>query len=128
VLDVGHNPQAAGQLAAWLRAHPRRTRGVFSVLRDKDIEALVDRIDPLLESWHVAGIADAGPRGMTGQELGSRLSPLIIPAKLHVHETVAQAMAAALAQCGQDERVLVFGSFHTVADAMRADAGPVAGV
>jgi dihydrofolate synthase / folylpolyglutamate synthase len=128
VLDVGHNPQAAGQLAAWLRAHPRRTRAVFSALRDKDIEALVDHLDPLLESWHVAGIADAGPRGMAGQELGSRLSPLIIPGKLHVHETVAQAMAAALAQSGQDERVLVFGSFHTVADAMRADAGAVAGV
>jgi len=128
VVDVGHNPQAADQLAAWLQAHPRRTRAVFSALRDKDIEALVERLDPHFEDWHVAGITDAGRRGMTGQELGSRLSPLVAPGKLQVHESVAQAMAAALAQSGQDERVLVFGSFHTVADAMRADAGAVAGV
>lgn len=128
IVDVGHNPQAADQLAAWLNAHPRRTQAVFSALRDKDIEALVERLDPHFESWHVAGIVDAGPRGMTGQELGSRLSPLVATGKLHVHGSVAQAMAAALAQSSEDERVLVFGSFHTVADAMRADAGAVAGV
>ncbi len=128
VLDVGHNPQAADQVCSWLRAHPQPTRAVFSALRDKDIEALVGRLDCLFESWHVAGISDAGPRGMTGQELGSRLSPLLAPGKLHIHESVAQAMAAALEQSGPDERVLVFGSFHTVADAMRADAGVVAGV
>lgn len=128
VLDVGHNPQAADQLVSWLQAHPRRTRAVFSALRDKDIETLVQRLDPHFESWHLAGITDAGPRGMTGQELGSRLSPLVAPGKLHVHDSVALAMAAALARSGQDERVLVFGSFHTVADAMRADAGPVVGV
>ena len=128
IVDVGHNPQAADQLAAWLNAHPRRTHAVFSALRDKDIEALVERLDRHFASWHVAGIVDAGPRGMTGQELGLRLSPLIAPGKLHVHASVAQAMAAALAQSREDERVLVFGSFHTVADAMRADAGAVAGV
>lgn len=128
IVDVGHNPQAADQLAAWLNAHPRRTQAVFSALRDKDIEALVERLDPHFESWHVAGIVDAGPRGMTGQELGSRLSPLVATGKLHVYGSVAQAMAAALAQSSEDERVLVFGSFHTVADAMRADAGAVAGV
>ena len=128
IVDVGHNPQAADQLAAWLNAHPRRTQAVFSALRDKDIEALVERLDPHFESWHVAGIVDAGPRGMTGQELGLRLSPLVATGKLHVHGSVAQAMAAALAQSSEDERVLVFGSFHTVADAMRADAGAVAGV
>ena len=38
------------------------------------------------------------------------------------------AYAAALADSLPDERVLVFGSFHTVADALRADAESVAGV
>ena len=128
VLDVGHNPQAADQLAAWLQAHPRRTRAVFSALRDKDIEALVERLDAQIDTWYVAGISDAGPRGMTGEELGARLVTQVAAGKLKVHDTVAQAYAAAQAISGPDERVLVFGSFHTVADALRADAGSVAGV
>ena len=128
VLDVGHNPQAADQLAAWLEAHPRRTRAVFSAMRDKDIEGLVLRLDPHLDSWHVAGISDAGRRGMSGAELGERLAPLVAPARLSVHDTVAQAQAEALLRSQADERVLVFGSFHTVADALRAGAGSVAGV
>ena len=109
VLDVCHNPQAAEQLARWLQAHPRRTRAVFSALRDKDIEALVERLDPLLEGWHVAGISDAGARGMTGEELGSRVALLVAPGTLHVHDSVAQAMAAAQAHSSQDERVLASG-------------------
>jgi dihydrofolate synthase / folylpolyglutamate synthase len=38
VLDVGHNPQAARELAAWLAAAPAagRTHAVYAALRDKD--------------------------------------------------------------------------------------------
>ena len=128
VLDVGHNPQAADQLAAWLQAHPRVTRAVFSALRDKDIEGLVERLDAHIHGWYVAGISDAGPRGMTGAAMGERLATRVAAGKLQVYDSVAQAYAAALADSRPDERVLAFGSFHTVADALRADAGSVAGV
>jgi dihydrofolate synthase/folylpolyglutamate synthase len=120
VLDVAHNPQAAGQLVLWLRAHPRPTRAVFSALRDKDLESIVAQLDPFLSHWHLAGIGDAGARGMSGQALAERLAPLLAPERRLVHETVAEALAAARAASGLDERVLVFGSFHTVADALRA--------
>lgn len=128
VLDVGHNPQAAEQLRAWLQAHPRPTRAVFSALRDKDIETLVEVLDPQVLAWHVAGIGDAGARGMDAIELEARLAPLLAPGRLHRHPDIASAVAAAMAASTADERVLVFGSFHTVAEALKADVEGSGGV
>jgi dihydrofolate synthase/folylpolyglutamate synthase len=122
LVDVAHNPQAAGQLAQWLRAHPRPTRAVFSALADKDIEAIAAAIDPLVEHWYLAGIDDAGSRGLSGEGLAQRLAAL--PAgRTSVFARVPEALAAARAASAGAERVLVFGSFHTVAEALKA-AGP----
>jgi dihydrofolate synthase/folylpolyglutamate synthase len=123
VIDVAHNPQAAAQLADWLRAHPRRTRAVFGALRDKDVAGVVGLLDPLLLEWHLAGIHDAGARGGDADALGQRLSALVEPARRFAHHDAAAALQAALAASGADERVLVFGSFHVVADALRGAAG-----
>ncbi len=120
VLDVAHNPQAAYQLAGWLAANPKPTRAVFSALRDKDIEAIVGLVDPAVLHWFVAGIHDAGARGLDGVALAARLEPSVGAARVSAHDDVRAALAAARAASGRDERVLVFGSFHTVADALRA--------
>ena len=122
VLDVAHNPQAAAQLADWLQAHPRPTRAVFSALADKDIEAIAGLLDPWLLGWHVAGISDAGARGLDGRALAARMATTVAGNRLRVHDHVGAALAAALAESTAAERVLVFGSFHTVADALRAHA------
>jgi dihydrofolate synthase / folylpolyglutamate synthase len=120
VLDVAHNPQAARQLAAWLAAHSKPTRAVFSALKDKDIEAIVALIDPAVVHWHLAGIHDAGSRGLDAAALADRLRPQIDAGRLSAHHDVPSALAAARAAAAPDQRVLVFGSFHTVADALRA--------
>jgi dihydrofolate synthase/folylpolyglutamate synthase len=123
VLDVAHNPQAADQLATWLKLHPKPTRAVFSMLKDKDIEGLVARLGPFVTHWHLAGIDDAGARGLSGQALAERLAPVLAPDQVSVHASIAKALAAARAASAVDERVLVFGSFHTVAEALKADGG-----
>lgn len=123
VVDVAHNLQAAEQLASWLELHPKPTRAVFSALKDKDIEGIVARLGPWVGHWYLAGIDDAGPRGLSGQALAERLAPILAPEQIAVHASVAKALAAARADSAADERVLVFGSFHTVADALRADEG-----
>jgi dihydrofolate synthase/folylpolyglutamate synthase len=122
LVDVAHNPQAAAQLAEWLRAHPRRTRAVFGALRDKDVDAVVALIDPLVLEWHLAGIHDAGKRG-GGPELLAARMPGVEPARRHEHHDAGKALKAAVAASAADERVLVFGSFHTVADALRGAGG-----
>ncbi|MBP8098700.1 MAG: hypothetical protein KAY03_05225, partial [Arenimonas sp.] len=52
--------------------------------------------------------------------LAERLGPVLAPRRPVVLASIAEAMLAARAGAGADERVLVFGSFHTVAAALKA--------
>lgn len=118
VLDVAHNPQGARQLAAWLQAHPRPTVAVFSALADKDLAGVCEPLAPWLRAWHLGPITDAGPRGLPVDELARRLAEHLPAEILHPHRSLAEALAAARRAAGPEGRVLVFGSFHTVAAAL----------
>ena len=120
-IDVGHNPQAARELAAWLRTHQGggRTLVVFAALADKDVAPVVEAFDGLVDNWFLAGIDDAGPRNQDAGALATRLAATDAGAGER-HATVAGALAAALAQARAGDRVLAFGSFHTAAAALAA--------
>jgi dihydrofolate synthase/folylpolyglutamate synthase len=119
VLDVGHNPQAARELAAWLQAHPiaGETRVVFAALADKDVRGVVDAFASVPLHWFLAGLS-SGPRSQTAEQLAARLDGFIAPAA-SLHASVDAALRAALDASVPGDRVLVFGSFHTVADALQ---------
>jgi len=119
VLDVGHNPQAARDLAVWLQAHPitGATRVVFAALADKDVRSVVDAFAGAPLTWFLAGLS-SGPRSQTAEHLAARLDDAIAAAP-SLHASVDDALRAALDASASGDRVLVFGSFHTVADAMR---------
>jgi dihydrofolate synthase / folylpolyglutamate synthase len=119
VVDVGHNPQAARELAAWLAAAPPagRVLAVFAALGDKDIAGVVDVLAAGIDVWHLAGLADHSPRGMAVADFAGRLAGTAA-ASGRRHPGVAAALAAAVAEAGPDDRVLVFGSFHTAAAAL----------
>ena len=140
VVDVGHNPQAAEELARWLEGDGAGiiTHAVFSALNDKDIEGIVAPLLPLIARWHVAGLEGVTPRGSSAHALGERLIDLIASRlsdernverdgapmpSLTVHATVADALAAARSQSRADERVLAFGSFHVVSEVRKALRG-----
>lgn len=114
VVDVGHNPQAAGVLATWLRQHPRRTRAVFSALADKDVAGIVQPLLARIAHWHLCGLEAASTRGLNAVELAQRLDALLDGASRSVHPTPALALAAAIAASAPGDRVLVFGSFLLV--------------
>jgi dihydrofolate synthase/folylpolyglutamate synthase len=121
VVDVAHNPQAARELAAWLRATPApgRTFAVFGALGDKDVAAVAGVFEGLVDGWFLAGLAEVGPRGIDVDAFAQRLAGT--PAAEGVrHASVDRALAAALAQAQAGDRVLVFGSFHTAAAALQA--------
>ena len=121
VLDVAHNPQGARQLADWLAKHPKPTVAVFSALADKDLAGISAPVAPYLLAWHLGPITDAGPRGLEVGELARRLGEHLPADILHPHRSLAEALAAATRQAGPGGRVLVFGSFHTVAEALAAE-------
>ena len=118
ILDVGHNPAAAVGLEASVRRLPAaRTWIVFAAMRDKDLAGVVQPFAATAAGWFVAqGSTD---RGATGDELGTLLESLGA-ARVHVADDVAAACAAARAAAAAGDRVVVYGSFHTVGAALEA--------
>jgi dihydrofolate synthase/folylpolyglutamate synthase len=121
ILDVAHNPHAASELAANLDAmgFGPRTHAVFGMLRDKDVAGVVARLAPAIDVWHVG--PTPGTRGATAEALAQAVRAGAARETLvHVHATLADAYRAALAAADPDDRIIVFGSFTTVAEVMRA--------
>lgn len=118
VLDVAHNPQAARELAAWLDTARTagRTHVVFAALGDKDVRGVVDALGSRVDAWHLAGLN--GPRAIDADTLAARLDDTAALAATR-HARVGDALAHVLGAAREGDRVLVFGSFHTVADALR---------
>ncbi|WP_093135223.1 bifunctional tetrahydrofolate synthase/dihydrofolate synthase [Pseudoxanthomonas sp. GM95] len=116
-VDVAHNPQAARELAAFLDRQPMPTHAVFAALADKDVAGVADALAGKITHWSLAGLEPGTPRGQTAAALAGALADTEA-AQGSQFETVAQALDAALAQAKPGERVLVFGSFHTVAEAL----------
>lgn len=119
VIDVAHNPQAAGSLAAWLAADPAHgtVHAVYAALADKDVAGVVQALAPRVGQWHLAGLAETGPRGGSVQALARRLTGTPAADGFR-HEQVLPALEAALQKAQPGDRILVFGSFHTAAAAL----------
>lgn len=118
VLDVAHNPEAAAILAQNLAAsgYAPETIAVFGMLRDKDIAGVARAVAPRITRWHLAALA--GPRGAGAGELARSMNEAGIAAPRFVHESVAAALDAARGEAGENDKIVVFGSFLTVAEAI----------
>lgn len=119
-VDVAHNPQAAQALAEWLRAQPhKRTLAVFGALSDKDAAGVVDALAAAgVDAWYLAGLCEAGARGMDVDTLAARLQSTMA-ADGHRFPEVASALVVALADARMGDRLLVFGSFHVASAALQ---------
>ncbi|HCA26710.1 MAG TPA: bifunctional tetrahydrofolate synthase/dihydrofolate synthase [Betaproteobacteria bacterium] len=119
ILDVAHNPHAARVLARNLQANPvaGRTYAVFSMLRDKDIAATAAALDPWVDCWRVAEIAH--PRGAAAETLERALRRGGIRGEIYRDGSIAAAWRAICDAANEDDRILAFGSFYTVAAVLR---------
>ncbi len=117
VLDVGHNPHAARALVASLNTLPfaRRRLAVFAMLADKDVDAIIRICRDSFDEWHIAPLPP--PRGAPANLLAQKLTEHNI-SNIFTHSTVQAAYQAALSQAAENDRITVFGSFHTVAEVM----------
>ena len=125
VVDVAHNPQAARSLAQAVGAigSARRTLAVFSMLKDKDIEAVARALAPRIDAWYVAPLP--GPRGADVSRLRSALAAAgVAENAIHDHPHVASAFAHARRDAGDADRIVAFGSFLTAAAVLDAAEHP----
>lgn len=116
IVDVAHNPQAAGVLARWLAAHRGRgeVRAVYGALADKDVAGVVRAVGDQVSRWYLGGLADITPRGLAAAALADRLDQALPGTRPRMHADIAAAWCAALADAGPDDVVVAFGSFFVV--------------
>ncbi|MDD5384199.1 MAG: bifunctional tetrahydrofolate synthase/dihydrofolate synthase [Gallionella sp.] len=120
ILDVAHNPHAARSLAQNLAGLPPcpHTLAVFAMLKDKDMVGVAAALDPLIDTWLVAGIA--APRGATAGALAQVLQNTGVRGDIQTFSNVGEALRYAYNAAGENDRIAAFGSFYTVAEAMAA--------
>lgn len=118
ILDVAHNPHATALLCERLNAKDEagETIAVFSMLSDKDIVASLQCVSGAIDHWCVAPLES--DRGASAQQLKTAFDLAGITA-VDFSETMSAAYAAAKKRAVVGDRIVVFGSFVTVAAVMR---------
>lgn len=118
VLDVAHNPDGVRQLAAQLQATAGagRTLAVFGMLRDKDVAAAIQLLQPQVDAWFVTPLPSS--RSLDGPALAHMLDAAEVTADVQIRDDVAAACDAARRAARPGDRILVCGSFLAVAGAL----------
>ena len=119
VLDVAHNPHAARALAGGLgdMGFFENTFAVFGILGDKDASGVIDAIKERVDRWYVA--SPPSDRAASAEKVAGVLAEKGLEDRTRTFATVESALAQARRDAGANDRIVVFGSFTTVAEALR---------
>ena len=117
IVDVAHNPQAAEALAEALSGleYKGRTLAVVAMLSDKAVSEVVEKMSTVVDEWFTAGLAV--PRGMDAESMAKAVNSHLANGTLSAGQTVADSCKYALGMMNEEDRLIVFGSFYTVAEA-----------
>jgi dihydrofolate synthase/folylpolyglutamate synthase len=126
ILDVAHNPHAAATLAQNLdqMGFFPYTYAVFGAMSDKDVSGILSHLKDKIDHWYFCDLPL--PRAASAESLASALSDAGFVAgkdaggerSVQCFGTPAEAYAAARDRVGENDRIIVFGSFLTVAGVM----------
>jgi len=111
ILDVAHNPDAVKALVETLSESPMETVAIFSALIDKDIIDMVNVASESIKHWYLVPLSS--DRAIESTELKKKFSE---PSSTTICEDMNSAIEMSLA-LSNAERVVIFGSFYTIADA-----------
>ena len=124
ILDVAHNPHAASTLAQGLDKmgyHPY-TYAIFGAMSDKDVEGVIKPLLEIVDFWYCVDLPT--PRASNAIALAQKLEGMGIPVKngadggIECFPDPAAAYQKAMSKAGEGDRIVVFGSFYTVAGVM----------
>lgn len=119
ILDVAHNPQAAAALSGMLGDYFTQGRviAVCGMLTDKDAAGVASALAGRFDAWHLVDLSDQ-PRGLTATALAGRLAPVLADTPVLIGSGTADTLRNIAADAAENDLVVVFGSFLTVAAAM----------
>lgn len=146
ILDVGHNPHAAAHLRESLdnMGFYPYTHCIFGMLSDKDAEQVIFQLKDRIDYWHLVTLD--GERGRSADSLEQAARKAGVSARafdwtgnakslssggiakqapdssLQKYDSVAQAYSVVTQAVSSNDRILIFGSFVTVAQALQAHA------
>jgi len=113
IFDVAHNEAAVKALTKELAKDEQPTLAIFSALKDKNISSMIKAISPLIDQWLLAPLT---------VHRAADMSFLVDQFPLKESVRSCQSMSSAIEQALQqrsNQRIIVFGSFHVVADALK---------
>ena len=118
IFDVTHNEQGALSLLELLieSSFQGRTVAILGMLKDKDASTVSAILKPAVDEWYIAGLS--GSRGMSADTLALELRGVVDEEKVNTFGTIPMAYRAAMANAREGDRLIIFGSFHTVASVM----------
>jgi len=119
IFDVAHNPQAARSLSHNLKTHvvPGKTIAVFSILKDKDIFGVINELNLDIDDWFIAEIQNE--RAASIENISNTIQKINLSAHIEAFKNIQEAYQFASKEVTRNDRIIVFGSFFTVADIMK---------
>jgi len=120
VLDVAHNPHAARSLAKNLTSWPMpgTTYALTAMMADKDLAGIISPMIDEIDYWLVTTIDI--PRAAKAEKLATVITELGADSPLEQVASVAEGLVNLLPRLKPNDRLVVFGSFYTVAEALQA--------
>lgn len=112
--DVTHNIQGATNLVSLLASEPcdGLTFAVLGMLKDKNATDVAKILNSQIDAWYIGGLSLG--RGLSGADLHAQIEQSVGDKAIVAHDSVKEAYERAMTDAKPGDRVLVFGSFHTV--------------
>jgi len=120
IVDVAHNRQSCDYLKQRLLENTikfgkGKLIAVWAMLEDKPIEYVAESFKSLFSDWYVPKLNV--DRALSAETLCQALKHAKIN-NVHKFKTVSAALDCAIKNAGEEDKIVVFGSFHVVGDAI----------
>jgi dihydrofolate synthase/folylpolyglutamate synthase len=122
ILDVAHNPHAARALAKNIQqiGYAPYTHAVFGAMADKDIVGVMRAMSGVVDHWHLCALPSPRAADVAQLQVCLLQTGFKVDAEhsVHTHESVQNALLQLSTQVPASDRMVVFGSFVTVEQAL----------
>ena len=114
VLDVSHNPDSTALLSENLKQQSitGKTHAIVAMLKDKDIRESLSNVSDCIDDWTFTGLDVS--RAEKPELLKAAVEEISPASDCNIISNLNQAWDHVYNKAEDDDRIVVFGSFHTV--------------